>query len=94
MTDKKLIIGIDGGGTKTSCVLFDSAGSTIDLVNDKGSNIYVYKEEGVKTILNIIRYILDKNKINYLDIIAYGIGIAGISDLNFRDVLLKEFDRG
>ena len=39
MTDEKLIIGIDGGGTTTRCVLFDSVGSTIDIVNDKVNSL-------------------------------------------------------
>jgi len=90
---KELIIGLDGGGTKTTCILFDSQGLKIDSIHDQGSNIYVFKDEGVATIMNIIRYMLDKNKLNYSDINAYGIGLAGISDLNYKEVLLKEFDR-
>ena len=91
--NKKLIIGIDGGGTKTTCILFDSKGFAIDTIYDKGSNIYVFKDKGIQIILNIIRYILDKNKFNYSDISAFGIGIAGISDLDSREILLKELDR-
>tara|TARA_B100000029_G_scaffold431857_1_gene443657 strand:+ start:5 stop:976 length:972 start_codon:yes stop_codon:yes gene_type:complete len=90
---KQLIIGIDGGGTNTTCVLFDSSGFTVDIIHDKGSNIYVFKDNGIHRILSIIRAILDKNKINYSDISAFGLGIAGISDLDSRDKLLKELDR-
>ncbi len=89
----QLIIGLDGGGTNTTCVLFDSSGFTVDIIHDKGSNIYVFKDNGIHRILSIIRAILDKNKINYSDISAFGLGIAGISDLDSRDKLLKELDR-
>ena len=89
----QLIIGLDGGGTNTTCVLFDSSGFTIDVVHDRGSNIYVFKDDGIRRILSIIRTLLDKNKINYSDISAFGLGIAGISDLDSRDKLLKELDR-
>ena len=46
MTKKKMIIGIDGGGTKTLCVLFDNSGNTLDTISGEGSNLYVYKKEG------------------------------------------------
>jgi len=93
MKEKKLIIGIDGGGTSTTCILFDNNGYTIDTVRGKGSNLYVFQDEGVKVIINLIQYILDKNKLSYSDIESYGIAIAGISDLKYREVLLKELDR-
>ena len=91
--NNQLIIGVDGGGTNTTCTLFDSNGFTIDTVYDKGSNIYVFKEEGIQRILSVIRSILDKNKLNYSDVSAFGLGIAGISDLDSREKLLKELDR-
>ena len=91
--DKRLIIGIDGGGTNTTCVLFNNKGYTIDRIVDKGSNIYVFKDKGIEVIINLIQYILEKNKLNYSDISSYGIAIAGISDLKYREVLLKELDR-
>ena len=90
---KELILGIDGGGTKTTCILFDSQGMIIDSIQQEGSNIYVFKEKGVATIMQSISHILQKNKLNYLDVNAYGIGLAGISDLNYKEVLIKEFDR-
>jgi len=91
--NKKIFLGLDSGGSNTTCVLFDDSGYIIDTQYDKGSNIYVFKEKGIKIILNLIRYILDRNKLNTLDIFGFGLAIAGISDLNSRDLLLKELDR-
>jgi len=91
--DNQLIIGVDGGGTNTTCILFDSNGFTVDTVYDKGSNLYVFKDDAIQRILFIIRSILEKNKLNYSDISAIGLGIAGISDLDSREKLLKELDR-
>ena len=93
MSNKKLIIGIDGGGTKTTCILFDIKGNTIDILHDKGSNLYVYKKESLAIILGSIHSILEKNKFSIEDVGAFGIAIAGISDLSQRELLLKELDR-
>ena len=93
MSNKKLIIGIDGGGTKTTCILFDIKGNTIDILHNKGSNLYVYKKESLAIILGSIHSILEKNKFNIEDVGAFGVAIAGISDLSQRELLLKELDR-
>ena len=53
MSNKELILGIDGGGTKTSAILFDSRGNTIDSIDCLGSNLYVYGEEGIKRIIDL-----------------------------------------
>ena len=93
MKKSELIIGIDGGGTKTSCILFDTEGNIIDRIIKEGSNLYVFKENGVNILLSAINKILQKNKLNLDDINAYGIAVAGISDQNQKDLLLKELDR-
>ena len=93
MKKSELIIGIDGGGTKTSCILFDTEGNIIDRIIKEGSNLYVFKENGVNILLSAINKILKKNKLNIDDINAYGIAVAGISDQNQKDLLLKELDR-
>ena len=93
MKKSELIIGIDGGGTKTSCILFDTGGNIIDRIIKEGSNLYVFKENGVNILLSAINKILQKNKLNIDDINAYGIAVAGISDQNQKDLLLKELDR-
>ena len=87
------IIGIDGGGTKTTLSLFDDNGNILDVLQDTGSNLYVYKESGVKIIIKLIDMVIKKHKLNYLDIKAYGIGIAGVSDVFQRESLIKELDR-
>ena len=93
MKKSELIIGIDGGGTKTSCILFDTEGNIIDRIIIEGSNLYVFKENGINILLSAINKILQKNKLNIDDINAYGIAVAGISDQNQKDLLLKELDR-
>ena len=93
MKKSELIIGIDGGGTKTSCILFDTEGNIIDRIIKEGSNLYVFKKNGVNILLSAINKILQKNKLNIDDINAYGIAVAGISDQNQKDLLLKELDR-
>lgn len=93
MSNRKLIIGIDGGGTKTTSILFDTKGNTLDIIYDNGSNLYVYNKESVTLILGLIHSILERNKLNIDDIHIFGIAIAGISAVDQRELLLKELDR-
>ena len=39
MIEKKYIIGIDGGGSKTEIVVFDQNGETITKYSDFGTNL-------------------------------------------------------
>mgnify|MGYP001158305103 CR=1 FL=1 len=93
MIEKKYIIGIDGGGSKTEIVVFDQNGETITKYSDLGTNLYVYKETAIKLILSFLERITEDLKITYSEISAVGCSLAGISDLNSRDLLLKEFDK-
>jgi len=93
MNNQKYIIGIDGGGTKTEVVVFNEKGETLIKYTGEATNLYIYKETAVKSILSIIEKIIVDLKINYSDISALGCSLAGVSDLNSRDLLLKEFDR-
>jgi N-acetylglucosamine kinase-like BadF-type ATPase len=93
MESKKYILGIDGGGTKTETVVFNDMGETLIKYEDMGTNLYVFKDNAVKLIISIIDRIVEDLKINYSDISALGCSVAGVSDLNSRDLLLKEFDK-
>ena len=92
MRHEKYIIGIDGGGTKTHAVLFNNNGVTLNEIVDHGSSLSVYKKEGVKVISKILKKLTTASNINLENISAIGIGIAGISDKNHRDILLNELD--
>ena len=93
MNTNKYIIGIDGGGTSTEGVLFDSSGKPLAKLLVGGTNLYVYKEKAIKTILNLINQLLKSCDIDYSDISALGLGLAGVSDLSMRDLLLRELDK-
>tara|TARA_A100000164_G_scaffold314827_1_gene294218 strand:- start:1849 stop:2820 length:972 start_codon:yes stop_codon:yes gene_type:complete len=93
MNDDKYILGIDGGGTTTRGVIFNESGKVLVNINDKGSNLYVYKEDGVKIIINMIKSLAQKININISEISALGFGLSGISDIHSRELLLKELDK-
>ncbi len=93
MIEKKYIIGIDGGGTNTVGVLFDQKGQTIYRIVSSGSNLSIYKSLAINRINKIIQKLTEFSKINLEDLSAVGIGVAGISDLNQRELLIKELDR-
>ena len=93
MNTNKYIIGVDGGGTSTEGVLFRSDGKPFAKLVVEGTNLYVYKEKAIKTILNLINELLKLCNIDYSDISALGFGLAGVSDLSMRDLLLRELDK-
>tara|TARA_B100001142_G_scaffold330391_1_gene399123 strand:+ start:108549 stop:109520 length:972 start_codon:yes stop_codon:yes gene_type:complete len=93
MNDTVYILGIDGGGTNTRGVIFNNQGKLLVELNDSGSNLYVYKEKGVKIIIDMIKNLAKKININVSDISALGLGLSGISDIHNRELLLKELDK-
>ena len=93
MDNEKYILGIDGGGTSTKACLFDNLGKTIHQVNVGGTNLYTNKEVAIKKICSLVRKISTESEINLDRISAFGFALAGISDKNSRELLLKEFDR-
>lgn len=93
LKNKKYILGIDGGGSKTHAILFDSHGDVKSEAFCTGTNLYVYKEHAISKILNLLNDIEKKSKVNLLEIDAFGIGLAGTSDKNHRELLLREIDR-
>ena len=93
MNDNTYILGIDGGGTSTRGVIFNNEGKLLVELNDSGSNLYVYKENGVKIIINMVKNLAKKINIDFSDISALGFGLSGISDIHSRELLLKELDK-
>jgi len=93
MNDNTYILGIDGGGTSTRGVIFNNEGKLLVELNDSGSNLYVYKENGVKIIINMVKNLAKKINIDISDISALGFGLSGISDIHSRELLLKELDK-
>jgi len=92
LKNKCYILGIDGGGTNTYAVIFDEEGKTIANCVSSGTNLNVYKELAIKRIIDLIKTISYKAKLTLDDISGYGIALAGVSDLNQREGLLKELD--
>ena len=88
-----IFIGIDGGATKTKGVLFDIEGTTLATSTAKGSNLTVYLHKGVERISSIIEDLINKSKIDIESIRCIGLGIAGSSSKDGRDLLFKELDR-
>ena len=90
--NENYFLGIDGGATNTTAVIFDDSGKTISTSISIGTNLSIYKENGVKRIIFLIKDICQKASLDLNEITGFGIAIAGISDLNYREFLLKELD--
>ena len=93
MKNNKYILGIDGGGSNTRGVIFNQKGQILVELKAKGSNLYVYKENGVKTIIDLVKKLAKKANIDISEISALGFGLSGISDIHSRELLLKELDK-
>jgi N-acetylglucosamine kinase-like BadF-type ATPase len=80
----KYIIGVDGGGTKTHCALFDIDGNKIDLVEWGPTN-----HEGLSggftelkvELDNMLSHILSKNNLSKDHIVNYVLGLAGVDTI-------------
>lgn len=90
--DNYHIIGIDGGATNSRGVLFTKAGLTLSTVLDKGTNIALDGEAASKRISSMIEHLCEHADINIEDVDAVGLGLAGASDKNGRDMVFKELD--
>ena len=82
MNKRKYIIGLDGGGSKTHAVLFDSNGVLIADAKTSGTNLAFYKDEGIERIINVLFDFCNIAKFSLDEISAIGIGVAGISEDN------------
>ena len=60
MKNYKYILGIDGGGSNTRGVIFNQKGQILTELKAKGSNLYVYKENGVKIIIDLVKKLAKK----------------------------------
>ena len=85
-------IGIDGGATTTTGVIINNYGETLGVFKTKGTNLNIYKNIAVKRVVDFIKKIVKNSNISMEDISGFGIALAGISDLDQRDSLLKELD--
>ena len=88
----KIIIGIDGGASKTSGIVFDTGGNTLAFDTCLGTNLSLDEIKSSNRIMTLINQLIEKAKVNIKDISAIGIGLAGASNKNGRDSLFGLLD--
>ena len=90
--DTYYIIGIDGGASKTRGILFTQSGETITTAFEKGSNLAIFGETAANRLHKVINALCNNANIP-LDLVdAIGLGIAGASDKDGRDLVFKMLD--
>jgi len=87
------ILGVDGGGSSTEGIIFNKNGKPLVKLKTHGTNLYVSKQKAVKSIAKLIIDLSEKISIDISQISAFGFGLSGVSDLDSRDLLLKELDK-
>lgn len=84
----KYLVGMDGGGTKTKCILTDVNLKTVYETAGGPSNFLVIGTEEVsKTILNLIDQCISSTKISVNDIYAVVLGTTGGGRRNDAEIL-------
>jgi N-acetylglucosamine kinase-like BadF-type ATPase len=88
------LIGIDGGGTKTTCVITDKEGKLLHECSGGPSNILVFGTETVsENILQLIKECTDKFNLSFNDIAAVVVGTAGAGRKSDAEKLENDFRR-
>lgn len=78
---KRYVLGVDGGGTKTHCGLFDVDGNEIDIINWGTTSHEVLKggfQELKSELALVVNYILKKNNVEMNQVIRAVFGLAGV----------------
>ena len=90
--DRFYIIGVDGGASKTRGILFTQSGDTITTAFEKGSNLAIFGETAANRLHKVINALCNNANIP-LDLVdAIGLGLAGASDKDGRDLVFKMLD--
>ena len=88
----KYVIGIDGGASKTQGVIFDSLGKTIAYQTTLGANLTIDEIGASNRVVNLITDLLNKSKLQFDQVSAVGIALAGASNEVGRERLFGLLD--
>ena len=92
LEDRFYIIGIDGGASKTQGILFTEKGQTLASAIEKGSNLSLDAEAAADRIEQIITNLCSKATIPIEHVDAIGLGLAGSSSQDGRDMVFGKMD--
>ncbi len=88
----RYIIGIDGGGTKTHCVIANQNGDTLFECRGEASNFLIIGTEKVSgTIFNLIEKCRNELSISFQDIQAIVLGTTGAGRKTDAEIMEKAF---
>ena len=97
-TDMKYYIGVDGGGTKTACVLFDENRQAVSEYKAPGSNhenLDGSYDEAADIIAGGVRALLSQAGVDMDSVCGMFMGLAGVDSPAQHDILFKKLsERG
>jgi len=86
----KYYIGLDGGGTKTRCVLTDDLLKVLQTEESGAANpLVVGFEKAAECLFNLIMSVIEKEQLNFRLIESIGVGLAGVGRIENREKLQK-----
>ncbi|MEM7533849.1 MAG: BadF/BadG/BcrA/BcrD ATPase family protein [Chloroflexota bacterium] len=92
--DKQLVLGVDGGGTKTACVAIDLNGTVLGTGQSGSANYHnVGKETAYANVQQAIQQTLTLANSSFDDVGSICLGIAGVDRLNDRKIVAKWVER-
>lgn len=78
MVGREIVLGVDGGGTKTLCAIADRSGNVLGVGRSEGSNFQAVGTEGAKrTVREAIEQALEMANASATDVIFAAYGMAG-----------------
>jgi len=88
MTSEKLLLGIDGGGSKTLALIADESGNVIGRGSAESSNYHsVGREKALESLDNAIRFAFESAKLSRRNFHAACLGLSGVDRPQDRAVI-------
>ncbi len=87
---KKYVLGVDGGGTKTHAVLFDTDANLVDIVEWGPTNHESLKrgfDELKEELEALFASLLERNSIGFKDIVSSALGMAGVDTRKQHEII-------
>lgn len=89
----KYLIGVDGGASHTTAVIINRDGDALFTKTVGGTNLALYQDKAPVILVELVSALLKKTGITVNEIAGIGLGLAGASNSDGRDLVFKAFDK-
>ncbi len=93
LTEGYYILGVDGGASHSTGILIDDTGKTLAHVETGGMSISINKRSCPMKVVELAYELCKQANISAYDIDAIGLGMAGSSNEDGRDLIFREIEK-